>query len=85
MAWKIVRNKDYYSHDITWRGDCPRFTETAILSIHISKEQYSKYDVQPTASYRLAGCNLLNKKCERDITCMFSCPVFEAFKNSHSY
>lgn len=85
MAWNIVRNKDYYSQVTTWRGDCPRFAETATLSIHISKKQYSKYDVQPTPSCCLDGCNLLKEKSEKGTTCMFSCPVFEAYKNSHSY
>lgn len=85
MAWKIVRNKNYCSHDTTWSGDCPRFTETATLSIYISKKECSTYDVQPTPSCRLSGCNLLKEKSERDTICMFSCPVFEAFKNSHSY
>lgn len=85
MAWNIVRNKDYYSQDTTWKGDCPRFTETATLSIHISKKQYSKKDVQLTPSCRLDGCNLLKEKNEKDTTCMPSCPVFEAYKNSHSY
>jgi len=85
MAWNIVRNKDYYSQNTTWRDNCPRFTETATLSIHISKKQYSKNDVQLTPFCRLDGCSLLKEKCEKDTTCMFSCPVFETYKNSHSY
>ena len=85
MAWNIVRNKDYYSQDTAWKGDCPRFDETATLSIHISKKQYSKKDVQLTPSCRLDGCNLLKEKGEKDSTCMLSCPVFETYKNSHSY
>ena len=85
MAWNIVRNKDYYSQDTTWKGYCTRFIETATLSIHISKKQYSKKDVQLTPSCRLDGCNLLKEKNEKDTTCMLSCPVFEAYKNSHSY
>lgn len=85
MKWDIVRNKDYYSQDTTWKGDCPRFTEIATLSIHISRKQYSKHDVQPAPSCRLDGCCLLKEKNEKDTTCLLSCPVFEEYKNSHSY
>ena len=85
MAWNVVRNKDYYSQDTTWKGDCPRFAETATLSIHIRRKQYSKHDVELTPSCRLDGCCLLKEKNEKDTTCLLSCPVFEEYKNSHSY
>lgn len=45
MAWKIVRNKDYTSRDTYHRGECPRFRETATLSIHLSGKQVSKHDL----------------------------------------
>ncbi len=85
MAWKIVRNKDYTSRDTYHRGECPRFKETATLSIHLSGKQVSKYDLQPSFFPQLKECSLLNEKHEKDKSCMFGCCCFEEYKNSHSY
>ena len=83
MVYRIVRNKNYDSHDTTWRGDCTRFFESATLSIHISRKQISKFDIQPTPSCHLVACSLINEKNERDTSCMLDCPIFKAYKASH--
>lgn len=85
MKWQPVRNKDYSSRDTDWRGECPRFIESATLSIHISGKQGSKADLQLTFIPHLKECSLLKEKNDKDTTCMLSCPIFEAYKNSHDY
>ena len=71
MAWKIVRNKDYNSRDTYHLGECPRFKETATLSIHLSGKQATKYDLDLSFSPHLKECSLLNEKHEKDTSCMF--------------
>ena len=85
MAWKIVRNKDYNSRDTYHRGECPRFKETATLSIHLSGKQVSKHDLGLSFSPCLKECSLLNEKREKDTSCMFGCRCFEEYKQSHDY
>ena len=45
MKWQPVRNKDYNSRDTYCCGECPRFIESATLSIHLSGKQGSKFDL----------------------------------------
>ncbi len=85
MSWQIVRNKNYDSLDTYYKGHCPRFGETATLSIHLSGKIVSKYDLQPTFTPRFIECSLLNEKNEKDTACMLQCPCFEDYKNSHDY
>lgn len=85
MKWQPVRNKDYSFRDDYCRGKCPRFIEDAILSIHLSGKQGSKTDLQLTFTPYIKECNLLKEKSDKNTVCMLSCPIFEAYKNSHSY
>ncbi len=85
MSWQIARNKNYDSHDNYYKSDCPKFKETARLSIHLSGKTVSKHDLQPTFTPRLMECSLLNGKNEKDTTCMLECPCFKDYKNSHDY
>lgn len=85
MAWQIVRNKDYNSRDTYHRGDCPRFRETATLSIHLSGKQICKTDLQPTFSCRLKECSLLKEKNEKDTACMLGCSLLKDYENTHDY
>lgn len=85
MKWKPVRNKDYSSRDTYYRGECPRFIESATLFIHLSGNQACKSDLQPTFTPYIKECSLLKEKNDKNTSCMFSCPVFEAYKNSHEY
>ena len=36
MKWQPVRNENYSSRDIDYRGECLNFNESATLSIHLS-------------------------------------------------
>lgn len=85
MKWQPVRNKDYRSRDTYCRGDCPRFNENATLSIRLSGKQASKSDLQPTFTPHIKECSLLKEKNDTNTVCMFSCPIFEAYKSSHDY
>ena len=85
MKWQPVRNKDYSSRDTYYQGKCSRFHESATLSIHFSGKQGCKSDLQPTFIPHLKECSLLKEKNDKDTTCMLSCPIFEAYKNSHDY
>ncbi len=85
MKWQPIRNKDYNSRDTYWRGECPRFIESATLSIHLSGKQESKSDMQLTFIPHIKECSLLKEKNDINTTCMLSCPIFEAYKNSHDY
>ena len=83
--WQPVRNKDYSSHEISWKGDCPKFNESATLFIHLSGRQVSKSDLQLTFTPHIKECSLLSEKNDKNTACMLSCPIFEAYKNSHDY
>ena len=85
MKWQPVRNENYSSRDTYCRGECPRFNESATLSIHLSGKQVSKYDLQPTFTPRIKECSLLKEKNDKNTACTLSCPIFEAYKNSRSY
>ena len=85
MKLQIVRNKNYSSHDTSCRGECSRFKEIAILSIHLNGKQESQSDLQPTFTPYIKECNLLKKRNEKDTSCMLSCPVFEEYKKGHNY
>lgn len=85
MKWQLVRNKEYNSRDTHWRGECPRFIESATLAIHLSGKQGSKSDLQLTFIPYIKECSLLKEKNDKNTACMLSCPVFEAYKNSHDY
>lgn len=85
MKWKPVRNKNYSSRDTYCRGECPRFVESATLSIHLGGKQGSKSDLQSDSTPYIKECNLLKEKNDKNTACMLSCPVFEAYKNSHDY
>lgn len=85
MKLQLVRNKDYYSRDTHCRGECPKFMESATLSIHLSGNKENKFDLQPTFSPRVKECSLLKEKSDRNTSCMLSCPLFEAYRNSHDY
>ena len=85
MKWQPVRNKDYSSRDTYCQGECPRFIESATLSIHLSGKQICKSDLQLTFTPHIKECSLLKKKNDKYTSCMLSCPVFEAYKNSHDY
>lgn len=85
MKWQPVRNKDYSSRDTYCRGKCPRFIESATLFIHLSGKQGSNSDLPPTFTPYIKECSLLKEKNDTNTACMFSCPIFEAYKNSHDY
>ena len=85
MKWKLVRNKDYSSRDTYCRGECPRFNESATIFIHLSGKQGSKFDLQLTFTPHIKECSLLKEKNDNNAACMLSCPIFEAYKNSHDY
>ncbi len=85
MSWSPTRNKDYYSRDTYYKGECPRFRETATLSIHLSGKIVGKNDKQPTFSPYLQACSLLKEKREKDTSCKLGCSCFEDYKNSHDY
>lgn len=85
MKWQPVRNKDYSSYDDCCWGKCPRFVEDATLSIHLSGKLGSKSDLQLTFTPHIIECSLLKEKSEKNAVCMLSCPIFDAYKNSHSY
>ena len=85
MKWQPVRNKDCSSRDTYCRGDCPRFNENATLSIYLSGKQASKSDLQLTFTPHIKECSLLKEKNDKSSVCMLSCPIFEAYKNSHDY
>ena len=73
------------SYDDYYRGKCSRFNEDATLSLHLSGKQGSKYDLQLTFTPYIKECSLLKEKNDKSSGCMLSCPIFEAYKNSHSY
>lgn len=85
MKRQPIRNIDYSSRDTYCQGECPKFMENATLSIHHSGKQESKYDLQPSFTPHIKECSLLKENGDKDTTCMMSCPIFEAYKNSHSY
>lgn len=85
MKWQPIRNKDYDSRDTYYQGKCPRTMESAMLLIHLSGKIESKYDLQPTFTPYIRECSILKEKNDKNADCMISCPVFEAYKNSHSY
>lgn len=84
MKWKPVRNESYNTRDTYHRGECPKYNETATVFIHLSGKQESRYDLQPTFTPYIKECSLLKEKGAKNTACV-SCPVFEAYKNSHSY
>ena len=85
MKWQPVRNKDYTSRDDCYRGKCPRFFEDATRFIHLSGKQSSKFDLQLIFTPHVKECSLLKEKNDKNTACMLSCPIFEAYKNGHSY
>lgn len=85
MKWQPVRNKNYSSRDTYCYGDCPRFIESATLSIHLSGKQGSKSDLQPTFTPYITECSLLKEKNDKNTACMLSCPIFETYKKSYDY
>ena len=85
MKWQPIRNNDYSSRETCCRGECPRFVESAALSIHLSGNQRSKADLQLTFTPHLKECSLLKEKNDKNTACMLSCPIYEAYKNSHDY
>ena len=66
MKWQPVRNKDYSSRDTYCQGECPRFIESATLSIHLSGKQICKSDLQLTFTPHIKECSLLKKKNDKD-------------------
>ena len=85
MKWHAVRNIDYSSRDTYHQGECPIFIEKATLSIHLNGRQGSKSDLKPTFTPYITECSLLKEKKDKKTACMLSCPLFEAYKNSHDY
>ena len=85
MKWQPVRNKDYSSRDTCYRGKCTRYMEGATLFIHLSGKQGSAPDLQLTFTPHMKECSLLKEKNDNNTACMLSCPIFEAYKNSHDY
>lgn len=85
MIWQPVRNKNYSSRETYHQGKCPRFNESATLSIYLSGKQSEKNDLQPNFSPRLDGCSLLQEKNDKNTACMLWCPLMEDYKNSHDY
>lgn len=85
MNWQPVRNKYYSSHDAYFRGKCPRFDESATLSVHLSGKQEYRFDLHPTFTPHIKECSLLKEKNDKNTVCMLSCPIFEAYMNSHDY
>ncbi len=84
MKWNIIRNKDYYSRDTYHKCKCPKYGETATISIELCGTKQSKNDCGLTPSPHIKECSLLKKCGEKNITCI-ECPCFEEYKNSHSY
>lgn len=85
MKWQPVRNIDYSSRDTYCRGECPRFIKSATLFIHLGGKQISKSNLQLTFTPYIKECSLLKEKNDTNTACMLSCPIFEAYKNSHDY
>ena len=85
MADRIVRNQNYNSFDTSWCGHCLKYREEATVIIHLSGRQESTHDLQPSFTPHFKECSLLKKKGDKNNACTLSCPVFEAYKNSHSY
>ena len=85
MKWQPVRDKDYSSRDTYYIGECPRFAESATIFIHLNGKQVCKSDLQPSFIPNIKECSLLKEKNDKNTVCMFSCPIFEAYKNSHDY
>ena len=85
MKWQPIRNENYSSRNTYSKGECPRFKESAELSIHLTGKQPYKTDLQPTFTPHIKECSLLKEKNEKNTACMLSCPIFEAYKNSHDY
>ena len=85
MKLKPARNKDYSSRDDYCRGKCPRFVEEAILYVHLSGKRGCEFDLQPTFTPHIKECSLLKEKNDKNTVYMLSCPIFEAYKSSHSY
>lgn len=85
MKWQPIRNNDYSFRETSYRGECPRFNESATLSIQLSGKQESKTDLQLLFTPRFKECSLLKEKNDKNTVCMLSCPIYEAYKNSHDY
>ena len=85
MGWKPIRNENYSSRDIDYRGECPNFNESATLSIHLSGKKNGKFDSLLTFTPHIKECSLLKEKNVKNTACMLSCTVFEEYKNSHDY
>ena len=83
--WNPIRNENYSSRDTYWRGRCPKFIEDATLFIYLSGKQVCKSDLQLTFTPHFKECSLLKERNDKDTSCMLSCPIFEAYKNSHDY
>lgn len=84
MKSQPARNNDYRSRDDYCRGKCPRFVAEATLYIHLSGKRGCESDLQLTFTPHIKECSLL-KKDDKNTVCMLSCPIFEAYKSSHSY
>lgn len=85
MKWEPVRNNYYNSFDTYHRGECPRFSESATIFIHLSGKQACKSDLQLTFTPYIKNCSLLKEKNDKNTGCMSSCPIFKAYKISHDY
>lgn len=85
MKWQAVRNKNYSSYNDYCRGKCPRFIEDATFSIHLSGKLGSKSDLQLTFTPHIKECSLLKEKNEKNVVCMLSYSIIDAYKNCHSY
>lgn len=85
MKWQPIRNENYSSRDTYCSGECPRFSENATLSIHLSGKQMSKSDSQLTFTPHIKECSLLKEKNDKNTACMLLCPIFKTYKNSHDY
>lgn len=85
MKWQPVRNENYSFHDTYYRGKCPRFIESATLTIHLRGKQIGKSDLQLIFTPNIKEYSLLKEKNDKNTTCMLSCLIFEAYKNSHYY
>ena len=83
MKYKISKHSVCY--DTYCKGQCELFNTKATLSISFISRKISKHDLQPTLTPYIKTCDLLEVNKDKSNICLVTCPIFNDFKNSHSY
>ena len=81
---RIVRNEEYKNKETYYEGLCPKYNKRARILISLKGRIESKQDLQPTFTPYFRECILLETENLKHYPCI-ECPIFEDFKNSHSY